>query len=79
MNVTGKSTYSFITQLMNSAVKKGSLANRGGHVSGNVHFERRSVGDVVIAKYVSSQQLLIPSKSTWKQEVKLEAIVQSFN
>lgn len=48
---------------MNSAMKESSLANCCGHISWNVHFERWSVGEIVIAKHISSHQLLISSKS----------------
>lgn len=54
---------------MNSAMKKSSLANRGGYVSWDVHLERWCVGDVVIAENIPSHQLLIPSKSAWEQQL----------
>ena len=67
---------------MNSAMKKSSLANRGGHVSWDVHFERWCVGDVVIAENIPSHQLLIPSKSACEQQlgrIQFAGIARLFN
>lgn len=76
--VTGKSSYLFVTQLMNSAMKESSLANCCGHISWNVHFERWSVGEIVIAKHISSRQLLISSESAWKKRESGKLNLSSF-